>query len=337
MGYPLQSYGSAVAGVYSGGGVSGLSAQLSAAVLSYGMPAEEAIWNPATTAAAAAPFGSGGGNSSMGLSMGAATAPSRYGGFAPTGSARMVATVSAVAQPQILSQQPPIDNGQWGSNPSSGNPEERDVSASRGSSGSSPSGSASSSSVDGGGGGGSAHRHGHSSQGQCGHKASGKLENEEEEDVHSEKSIFEHELASGIEEKITRLFFFGRPFLLLWFFNIIFAQASLTMTMSMAFVIPYDKFDYIRDVAMPMYFWLPVVLTNLMLVFYGCWVFLPQYALLSVCGILEPHEVMEEIKRSKTSDKLEEGITGWVQQARTCGKWRRGVGRTREGGGHRGG
>ncbi len=48
------------------------------------------------------------------------------------------------------------------------------------------------------------------------------------------------------------------------------------MTMSMAFIIPYDKFDAINDVAQPMYIWLPVVLVNLLLVFYGCWVFLPQ-------------------------------------------------------------
>lgn len=53
-------------------------------------------------------------------------------------------------------------------------------------------------------------------------------------------------------------------------------QASLTTTMSMAFIIPYDKFDAINDVAQPMYIWLPVVLVNLLLVFYGCWVFLPQ-------------------------------------------------------------
>ncbi len=63
------------------------------------------------------------------------------------------------------------------------------------------------------------------------------------------------------------------------------------MTMSAAFTIPYNKFDSIRKVAQPMYVWLPVVLTNLFLVLYGCWVFLPQYAVLSVTGLLEPHEV----------------------------------------------
>lgn len=133
-------------------------------------------------------------------------------------------------------------------------------------------------------------------------------EGDADSEVHSERSILEHELAAGIEEKIIRLFFFGRPYLLLWVFNVIFAQASLIMTMSMAFVIPYDKFDYIREVAMPMYIWLPVVLINFVLVFYGCWVFLPQYALLAVTGVLEPHEVMAEIKRSKTQDDSEEGV-----------------------------
>ncbi len=39
-----------------------------------------------------------------------------------------------------------------------------------------------------------------------------------------------------------------------------------------------------------------------------CWVILPQYSLLSVAGVLEPHEVMEEIKRSKTQDEGEEGV-----------------------------
>ncbi|GLI69854.1 hypothetical protein VaNZ11_014571 [Volvox africanus] len=248
----------------------------------------------------AAPFGGGGGGG--GGSMIAAAAASPYGGSA--------ANVPAAPGPQqaaVLPPPPQADNGQWGSNPSSGSPEEGDDSASTGAgSGSGGSRSSAGRRTNKG----HHHHHGNRVGGEGGKNGHG--EDEDDEDFHSEKSILEHELASGIEEKITRLFFFGRPFLLLWFFNIIFAQASLTMTMSMAFVIPYDKFDYIRDVAMQMYIWLPVVLTNLMLVFYGCWVFLPQYALLSVAGILEPHEVMVEIKRSKTADKTEEGISGIV-------------------------
>ncbi|KAG2449216.1 hypothetical protein HYH02_005963 [Chlamydomonas schloesseri] len=199
-------------------------------------------------------------------------------------------------------------DGQWGSNPSSGGQEgsqeggeadadaaavEEDVSGLR----SSSSGSANSVT---------------SSEARRRQLAEKMGEGDADSEVHSERSILEHELAAGIEEKIIRLFFFGRPYLLLWVFNVIFAQASLIMTMSMAFVIPYDKFDYIREVAMPTYIWLPVVLINFLLVFYGCWVFLPQYALLSVTGVLEPHEVMAEIKRSKTQDDSEEGVAAVV-------------------------
>ncbi|KAG2436267.1 hypothetical protein HXX76_006578 [Chlamydomonas incerta] len=199
-------------------------------------------------------------------------------------------------------------DGQWGSNPSSGGQEgsqeggepeadaaavDEDVDGLR----SSSSGSSNSAT---------------SSEARRRQLAEKMGEGDADSEVHSERSILEHELAAGIEEKIIRLFFFGRPYLLLWVFNVIFAQASLIMTMSMAFVIPYDKFDYIREVAMPMYFWLPVVLINFVLVFYGCWVFLPQYALLSVTGVLEPHEVMAEIKRSKTQDDSEEGVAAVV-------------------------
>ncbi|GIL81762.1 hypothetical protein Vretifemale_10772, partial [Volvox reticuliferus] len=293
LGMPPQwsSYGGAVSGV--GPGPSGFP---------YGIPAEAS-----TAGFHAAPFGGGGASSATSMIAAAAAAP--YGGSAITVPAAPVPQQAAVLPPP-----PQADNGQWGSNPSSGSPEEADESASTGT-GSGSGGSRSSAGQRTSKG----HRHNrhnhphpHGSRvgGEGGKNGHG--EDEEDEDFHSETSIMEHELASGIEEKITRLFFFGRPFMLLWFFNIIFAQASLTMTMSMAFVIPYDKFDYIRDVAMPMYIWLPVVLTNLMLVFYGCWVFLPQYALLSVAGILEPHEVMVEIKRSKTADKTEEGISAIV-------------------------
>ncbi|KAG2483571.1 hypothetical protein HYH03_017578 [Edaphochlamys debaryana] len=155
------------------------------------------------------------------------------------------------------------------------------------------------------------------SRSRAARKKHGAGKDEDGSSVHSEKSILEHELAAGIETKITRLFFFGRPFLLLWLFNVIFAQASLTMTMSLAFIIPYDKFDSIRQFAQPIYVWLPVVLSNVFLVFYGCWVFLPQYALLSVTGVLEPHEVMLEIKNSKTQDDSEEGIVRWTLEKLT--------------------
>ncbi len=49
---------------------------------------------------------------------------------------------------------------------------------------------------------------------------------DEDEEVHSEKSVIEAEITNGIEEKITRLFFFGKPYLLLWIFNVIFAQVG---------------------------------------------------------------------------------------------------------------
>lgn len=58
-------------------------------------------------------------------------------------------------------------------------------------------------------------------------KSKGKGQGEdgdEDEEVHSEKSVLEAEITNGIEEKITRLFFFGKPYLLLWIFNVIFAQ-----------------------------------------------------------------------------------------------------------------
>ncbi|GIL68294.1 hypothetical protein Vafri_21581 [Volvox africanus] len=272
---------------------------------SYGISADASL-----AALQVAPFGGGfGGVGGVGSATGmiAAAAASPYGG-----SATYVPAAPVQQQAAVLPPPPQADNGQWGSNPSSGSPEEGDDSASTGgASGSGVSRSSAGRRTNKG----HHHHHHHHHHGNRGGGEGGKNghgEDEDDEDFHSEKSILEHELASGIEEKITRLFFFGRPFMLLWFFNIIFAQASLTMTMSMAFVIPYDKFDYIRDVAMQMYIWLPVVLTNLMLVFYGCWVFLPQYALLSVAGILEPHEVMVEIKRSKTADKTEEGISGIV-------------------------
>ncbi len=69
-------------------------------------------------------------------------------------------------------------------------------------------------------------------------KSKGKGQGEdgdEEEEVHSEKSVLEAEITNGIEEKITRLFFFGKPYLLLWIFNVIFAQVGLGQGKGAAF------------------------------------------------------------------------------------------------------
>ncbi|GFR49878.1 hypothetical protein Agub_g11982, partial [Astrephomene gubernaculifera] len=273
-------------------------------------------------------------NPGMGMNMAPGMA-GMMGGMGGMGMMPMNPMLSMVAPAGSAAPSPAAlvaDNtAHWGSTPSSGSPEEGDE-ASR-SSASHTGSSRSSRSGSGGGhprndqlrsgmqskkslgasrrdgkkhGGGHGHGHGH-----------GNGSDDSEDEEHSIKSMLEHELASGIEEKIIRLFFYGRPFLLLWVFNIIFAVASLTMTMSMAFVIPYDKFDSIRNMALPTYIWLPAVLMNFVLVVFGCWVFLPQYALLSVCGVLEPHEVMTEIKHSKTQDDNEEGVSAIVLEKLT--------------------